>query len=214
MASPRMTKGPHVVITKRASTIDHPSPTLVDSPQVETIIRGKQETAKPTPSNKEVLDRAKSLRKEFPSLLADDIVRVREFLLTEIAPKALAFNNGVGDANDVISAALGVDPQWSPLLSHAEGNLLVALKSKMTVFVKRYLGLDEEESALYLARLSAQEFGGNDAINRLLHEMLKVSPVQGSQESSKLPVSGLQASPGRRNNPRRGPRAASPKRGS
>lgn len=199
-------KGPRVVITKRSVSIDHPAPSLVDSPEVEQVMRTGGGKPKAAPTNKEVIDRAKSLRKELSGLLAEDILVVREFLLTQIAPKALAFNNGVGDANDIISATLGVDPQWGPLLSHAEGNLLVALKSKVTIFVKRYLGLDEEESAMYMARLSAQEFGGNDAINRLLHEMLKVSPVQGSKEGSQPPVSGLQASSGRGVNSRRKPR--------
>lgn len=157
------------------------------------------------PTNKELIDRARSLRKEMPQLLRSNIVTVREFLLTEVAPLALAFNNGVADANDILKSALGSDPQWAPLLTHVESSLYSAIRSKLTLFVKRYLKLDEEETALFIAKISSTEFGDNDALRRFMHEMFKVPPVQGQEEGAGPQLQGLHPTKKRRLTGRPGP---------
>lgn len=187
-ASSRETR---VVITKSAARDSRPGPALSNADE-ETHLRDVEDT-RPEPTNQAVLERAAMLEAQLPKLINSRIQEVQEFLLTNVAPLALAFNNGIADANDVLKTALGSDPGWAPLLTTAESNLLVAAKSRITVFVKRYMNLDDEEAALYMSRIASQEFGGNDAVNRLLHEMLKVSHVPGQEKGAESPVPRLPA---------------------
>jgi len=173
-------------------------PNLVTAPSSEDVQNnGKTELAA-SPTNGVVLERAALLKEQLPPTLEPGIVKVREFFIKQIAPFALSFYNGAADAESVLRTALEEDPQMRPLLNYADSNVVVAMRSRITVFVKNFFQLNEEEAALYLSRVAAQDFGGNDGLNRLLHEMLKVSSVPKSEEGGGLQVPGVQSPEGNR----------------
>jgi hypothetical protein len=132
-----------------------------------------------------VLDRAEKLKQELHGLVSDPITECREFFLTEIAPLSLAFFNGVADAKEILTIALGEDPGMDPIIMKSEAYMLAAIRSKLASFVRKFMKLSPEEENLFLARVVSSEVTDVNLADKLLKELHNMKKPQVEETPAK-----------------------------
>lgn len=131
----------------------------------------QEQVKRPEPTNQIVLERAEKLKQDLHGLVSDPITECREFFLTEIAPLSLAFFNGIADAKEVLTVALGEDPGMDPIIMKGEAYMLAAIRSKLATFVRKFMKLSAEEESLFLARIVSSEVTDINLADKLMKEL-------------------------------------------
>lgn len=171
-------------------------------PYVEKTTKNLEEKD-PTlaPVNEEALKLGKVYRGKLPGLIGDNMLLVRDFFLSEIAPLLLASSNGIEDAKEILANALEEDPAVLKYSRRLESMVDLALDIKMSAFVASVCGLTTEQSRLLSHQLFNKENGG-ESLKEILSRMFPVSNMPGPQKGTEVPLRGLQDRKSRRVNAR------------
>lgn len=95
----------------------------------------KDDLTTKVPLNKEMLKLAEAYRQQLPALMQKRMVEVRTFFLEEIAPLLLSTSNGLGDAKEILEAALEEEPAVSNYFSRIEKAVDTAVEVRILNFV-------------------------------------------------------------------------------
>jgi len=98
---------------------------------------------KPDPIDAEVQSRLRQYRLDAPEQLKDKISQVREFFLTEIAPRTLASSGGTIQATEVVQQLLDTEVDTG-IMSRFQNMVNRAATLKLARFVAKYFGLPKE----------------------------------------------------------------------
>ncbi len=113
----------------------------LDTPPIEQI----KEAMKPRELehiDSEIVDRLEAYKAESPPILQKHIEDIREFFLTEIAPKTLATSGGTIQATEVVRRLLDTEVDGSTV-SRFQNMVNRATTLKMAMFVCKYFGLPD-----------------------------------------------------------------------
>lgn len=115
---------------------------------VEALDQKKAEFAPPqlTHVDAEVDKRLKMYRQQIPQELSDNIDKVREFFLREIAPITLAAGAGASQAQEVVKRLVKSDIDGTQF-EKFERMMAKAVDIKMARFIARQLGLTKVEAS-------------------------------------------------------------------
>lgn len=133
------------------------------------------------PANQANLELAEEYRKALPKMLDKRIPAVRDFLLGILAPLSLGMTNGLADAQDVLSAALGEEVDVSPYTSRLEELMHVGLEVKMVSFVQDLLKLSPDESQRFLLKVFSKDLKNEDlasVVSKMLALADKSTPTR------------------------------------
>jgi len=106
--------------------------------------------------DQEVEERKKVYEQELPEGLQANIERVREFILTEVAPLMMAVQAGTKQAQEVIQRTLNTAIDERPLVQF-ELMTQSAGRMRMAKFITKYMGLDESVAEELLATVAPKK---------------------------------------------------------
>ena len=123
----------------------------------------------------QVRDRLKTYEPEIKPRISENIDRVREFFLTQLAPLTLAAHGGTQQARDVVQSMLESEVD-STLIDRFHSMSARAASLRLALFVLDYYGLPPEHLENLLSRTSS-----NDSDLRQI--MAAISSLRGPEES-------------------------------
>lgn len=131
----------------------------------------------------EVQARLTQFKSEFPPELRDNMERVREFLLKDIAPLTMAVSGGALQSRDVIQQLVG-SPVDAAILSRLEQMASRAAVLKLGLFVQKYFGLpDEHLPTIFGGNLQPNGGAENKELTELVQMMRRMTKSQEEQGS-------------------------------
>lgn len=127
------------------------------------------------PVNRQALKQAELYRKQLPLMMEARIDAMRDFFLNEVAPVLLATTNGLADAKEVLTNALGEEPSVQSYFSRIERAMDLALEVRIWHFISDTLQLDPAMKREFLLMSISKEVPG-ESLKTLLHEVLSLKP--------------------------------------
>lgn len=138
-------------------------------------------------ANAEILTRASNYRKELPDAMRNKVIHVREYFLMDVLPLLAAIETGMADATEVVRHALDDEPSSDSFETLLTGAVIEALVIKLLTFVIKYVGLNQDQAALFVMTYMSKTLKGADngrIAETVLRKMSEVLDLQGSKQNN------------------------------
>lgn len=151
--------------------------TIETNAEVIADIKQSMTKKKVEPIDAEVQTRLKQYRKDAPDQLKGRIAEVREFFLTEIAPRTLASSGGTIQATEVVQQLLETEVDQN-IMSRFDNMVNRAATLKLADFVLRYFDLPQHHLEAIMGTGSQI-----DPVMKAVLEQLKNMPTRAEMKT-------------------------------